>query len=45
MVSDRSVPVTVTEVVNMVHKFADTVVEMNRQTRDDAVARERLLLQ
>ena len=43
MVSNRSVPVT--EVVNMVHKFTDTVVEMNRQTRDDAVARERLLLQ
>ena len=45
MVSNRSVPVPVTEVVNVVHKLTDTVMEMNRQTRDDAVARERLLLQ
>jgi len=44
-ISNRSVPVPVTEVVNMVHKLTDTVMEMNRQTRDDAVTRERLLLQ
>jgi len=44
MVNNRSVAVPV-EVVNVVHKLTDSMMEMNRQTRDDAVARERLLLQ
>jgi len=44
MVSNRSMAVPV-EVVNGVHKLTDTMMDMTRQTRDDAVARERLLLQ
>ena len=44
MVSDRSAAAPV-EVVDVVHRTIDALLEVTRQSRDDGVARERLLLQ
>jgi len=43
-ISRRSVVVT-TEVIGMVNRMTDTLLQVAHQSRDDAVARERLLLQ